>query len=181
MRIYLPATPAQLRRIVATGEVRPVSGIGFGVTDALRAEYPGADDEELEYLAMTDAARASLRLLAADGVGDAVPGDANSESAPSSGDRAMRVVIAADTDDATEYPQGDRAAVRLSGPLPWRSVAAVHLDGADAAPAVLAAIEAVDAADLGDLDAEFAVGEATSYELAWYAPDEIEYLIGELG
>lgn len=175
MRIYLPATAAQLRRAVDAGQVFAASGVAFGVTDALRSEYPGADDEELEYLAMTDAARASLRLLAAGGADPA----ADNESGGA--ERAMRVVIAADADEATEYPQGDRAAVRLAGPVPWRDVAAVHLDGADAAPAVLAAIDAVDAADLGDLDAEFAVGEATSYELAWYAPAEVEYLLRELG
>lgn len=174
MRIYLPATVPQLRRALDDQQLRARSGIAFGVTDSLRGEYPGTDDEELEYLAMTDAARASLRLLAADGVGGA---DGTDEDTV---DRAMRVVIAADVEDVTEYPQGDRAAVRVAGQVPWRDVAAVHLDGADAAPAVLAAIDAVDAADLGDLDAEFAVGEATSHELAWYAPNEIEYLLREL-
>jgi hypothetical protein len=175
VRIYLPATPALLREAVASGQVRAVSGIAFGVTNALRAEYPGTDDEELEYLAMTDAARASLRLLATD---DDRPADAADDVGA---DRPMRVVIAADVEVATEYPAGDRAAVKLSGPLSWAAVAAVHLDGADAADAVRAAVAAVDAADLGDLDAEFDVGEVESYELAWYAPSEIEYLVRELG
>lgn len=165
MRIYLPGTVALLRESVADGAVRPRSGIGFAVTDALRTEYPGTDDEELEYLALTDAARASLRLLSAE---------------PASEDPALRVVIAADVESATAYPQGDRAAVKLAESVPWRDVAAVHIDGADAADVVLAAVEAVDAADLGDLDAEFAVGEVESRELAWYAPTEISYLIEEL-
>ena len=39
---------------------------GFAVTPALREAYASGDAEELEYAAMTEAARASLRLLAAD-------------------------------------------------------------------------------------------------------------------
>ena len=41
------------------------SGVGFAVTGPLRLEYPDWSEEELEYLAMQDAPRASLRLLAA--------------------------------------------------------------------------------------------------------------------
>lgn len=170
MRIYLPSTLELLRAAVADLTVRPRSGLGFGVTDALRAEYPTAVEDELEYLALMDAARASLRLLAADlDLGLAAGG------APE-----MRVVIAADVDMVTPYPAGDRAALKLAGPVPWSDVAAVHLDGADAADAVRAAALAVDAADLGDLDADFTVGEAESRELAWYAPSEVVYLVAEL-
>lgn len=169
MRVYLPGTVTLLRASIADGAVRPRSGVGFAVTDTLRAEYPGSDDEELEYLALTDAARASLRLLSAE-----------LSAEPVSDNPALRVVIAADVARATSYPQGDRAAVKLAEPVPWADVAAVHIDGADAADVVRAAVDAVDAADLGDLDAEFAVGEAESRELAWYAPAEVSYLVEEL-
>jgi len=165
VRIYLPSTLALLREWIAGSAVLPRSGIGFAVTDTLREEYPGTEEEELEYLALTDAARASLRLLSAEPAGD---------------DPALRVVIAADVVSATAYPQGDRAAVKLAEPVPWNDVAAVHIDGADAADVVRVAVDAVNAADLGDLDAEFAIGEAESRELAWYAPTEISYLIEEL-
>lgn len=165
MRVYLPSTITQLRAASARGSVGAT--VGFGVTASLQGEYPAAGQDELEYLAMTDAARASLRLLAAE------DGDG-----PGAG---IRVVIAADIDAVIEYPQGDRAAVRVDAEIPWQQVAAVHLDGADAADAVRAAVTVVDEADLDDPGAEFVVGEAESYELAWYAPDEIRFLLDELG
>jgi len=114
---------------------------------------------------MIDAARASLRLIAA----------ADSDTP------ALRVVIAADVPEARDRHDLDRAVVKVAVPVPWSAVAAVHLDGADATEAVVAAAAAVDAADLGDLDAEFVVGSAEDYELAWYAPGEIVYLLEELG
>jgi hypothetical protein len=164
VRVYLPATVALLRRAVAEDRFSPVGGTGFAVTPGLRAEYPGADEEELEYLAMHDAALASLRLIAGSGDGPAI-----------------RVVLAADDRDAAERGDLDRAAVRLAGTVPWPAVAAVHLDGGDAVAAVRAAADAIDAADLGDPDAAVVVGDAEDIDLAWYAPDEIGYLLTELG
>lgn len=167
MRIYLPSIVSGVRDAVAEGAVPVRSGVGFAVTGALRAEYPGWSDEELEYLAMVDASRASLRLLAA--AGDDEP--------------ALRVVVAADLDDsqATPRPERDRAVVAVTpATLPWKRVASVHLDGADAADAVRAAAAVIDAADLGDADAEFILGSAEDFDLAWYAPGEIRYLLEEL-
>jgi hypothetical protein len=53
----------------------------------------------------------------------------------------------------------------------------VHLDTSDAEPAVRAAAAVIDQADLGDGDAEFALGEAEDHELAWYAPEELPFLL----
>lgn len=167
MRIYLPSTVSGLLAAVSAAEVPVRSGVAFAVTDSLRSEYPGWSEEELEYLAMLDASRASLRLLAA--------------SDPD--EPALRVVVAVDLDDAlaTPRPGADRAVVAVTGgPVPWRRVASVHLDGADAAPAVRAAAQVIDAADLGDGDAEFTLGSAEDFDLAWYAPGEIRYLLEEL-
>jgi hypothetical protein len=58
-----------------------------------------------------------------------------------------------------------------------KQVAAVHLDTSDAEPAVRAAATVIDQADLGDGDAEFALGEAEDHELAWYAPEELPFLL----
>ena len=91
------------------------------------------------------------------------------------------MVIAADTTTRPPDPHGDPSSVFVDGPIAWRDVAAVHLDGADAAEAVRAAAAVVDRADLGDPDAEFVLGSAEDFELAWYAPDEIAYLVEELG
>ena len=42
---------------------------------------------------------------------------------------------------------------------------------------VRAAADVIDAADLGDPDAEFALGGAEDHELAWYAPQELPFLL----
>lgn len=183
VRVYVPTTLSGLASWVREQQVTPLRGTAFAVTGELAASSPGADTEELEYLAMVDAARASLRLIAATSANNTeVTGSTDDPGAPNPGIAALRVVVAADTDgEVRERPDLDRSVVTLTAPVPWRSVAAVHVDGADAADAVSAAAAAVDAADLGDLDAEFVVGSAADFELAWYAPGEIVYLLTELG
>ena len=64
-RVYVPATIDMLQRLVADGEVEAVSRTAFAVTAALREAYTSGDDDELAEVAMAEAARASLRLLAA--------------------------------------------------------------------------------------------------------------------
>ncbi len=191
MRIYLPATLPMLRQAVETGSFRPVGGLGFAVTRGLAAEYPGADTEDLEYLAMHDAALASLRLIAAGGADPvrvvlAVDDDAT-EPGPDrfgAGRLGADGLGPAESDGAgrpvAERGDLDRAVVTMDGVVRWDSVASVHLDGGDVAPVIRAAGEAVDAADLGDLDAAVVVGEAEDIDLAWYAPSEIGYLLAQL-
>ncbi|WP_034270109.1 DUF6912 family protein [Haloechinothrix halophila] len=164
MRVYLPATIGMLRELVAKDEFLPLNGTGFALTPALRESYTSGSTEELEYVAQLDAARASLRLIAADLEGEETV-------------TPRRAVIAADVDDVEQRPDLDNAVVRVSGPIPMSAVASVHVDGADAEDAVLAAAKVVDAADLGDLDAEFAIGDAEDHELAWYAPQELPFLL----
>lgn len=164
MRVYLPATIGMLRELVAKDEFLPINGTGFALTPALRESYTSGSTEELEYVAQLDAARASLRLIAADLEGEEVV-------------TPRRAVIAADIDDVEQRPDLDNAVVRVGGPVPMSAVASVHVDGADAEDAVLAASKVVDAADLGDLDAEFAIGDAEDHELAWYAPQELPFLL----
>jgi hypothetical protein len=57
------------------------------------------------------------------------------------------------------------------------AVAAIHVDSPEAADAVSAAAAVIDAADLGDMDAEFTLGDAEDHELAWYAPQELPFLL----
>lgn len=177
MRVYLPATLPMLREAVHSGEFRPVRGIGFAVTGSLEAEYAGADTEDLEYVAMHDAALASLRLIASEGAEPvrvvlAVDAPADRGAGRAAADGALDVEVRGDL---------DRAAVTLTGPVPWRTVASVHLDGGDVSPVIRAAADAVVAADLGDMDAAVLVGEAEDIDLGWYAPSEIGYLVTELG
>ena len=161
MRIYIPVLLSTLRQALREKSVTPRGGVVFAVTAELRTEYPDADDEELEYLAMSDAATACLRLLAA----------AGPQEPP------LRVVIAADVAEATSASDRDRAAATVSGAVPWSQIASVHLDDRAAADVVRAAAAVVDQADLGDDDAEFTVGSAQDIELAWYAPSEVAYLM----
>ena len=156
----MPATVPMLRTLVAESELAAVSGTAFALTPKLRESYAAGDTEELEYAAMREAARASLRLLTADPA--ALP---------------RRVVVVADLDGARLRPDLDDAAVTLPGPVPSPAVAAVYVDGSDAETAVAAAAEVVDAADLGDADAEFTLGDAEDHEMAWYASQEIPFLL----
>ena len=63
MRVYLPGTAGTLRALLDSGEVAPAPLTGFAVTPALREWYLDDDIEALEYAALLEAARGSLRLL----------------------------------------------------------------------------------------------------------------------
>ena len=171
MRVYVPATMRMLRALVTERELTAVNGTAFAVTPALREAYSSGDDEELAEVAMAEAARASLRLLAmeVEETGDVHDVDGSPVR--------RRAVVAVDTDDVTPRPDLDDAVVRLSAPITFRQVASAHVDLAEAEPAVTKAIEYVDRADLGDTDAEFVVGDAEDHELAWYATQELPFLV----
>lgn len=160
VRVYLPATIDTLRALLDTGEVGRPPLRGYAVTPALREWYLDDDIEALEYAALLEAGRASLRLLDLD------------EKAP-----RRRVVIAVDAETVRLRADLERSAVELSEPVPMRLVAAVHVDGPEAEPTIAAAVEAVLEADLGSEDAQFIVDEAEGYELAWYANQEIGPLL----
>ena len=179
VRIYLPSTMSGVRRALATGTVPVAGGYGFAVTGPLRLEYPDFSEEDLEYVAMQDASRASLRLLAAI---EAEPESAEPVVDSADGEPLLRVVVAVDVTDSAVRPRPelDRAVVSVAGAVQWSQVAAVHIDGADAGPAVREAVAVIDAADLGDDDAEFVLGSVEDFDLAWYAPGEVVYLVEEL-
>lgn len=164
MRVYLPATLRMLRQLVEDEQLQPLSGTAFALTPAFRESYATGETEELEYAAMREAARASLRLL-------------SGELAEDEKAEPRRVVVSADAEGATLRPDLDDAVVRLSGPVSWSQVAAVHVDSTEAEEAVRAAADVIDEADLGDEDAELALGDAEDHELAWYAPQEVPFLL----
>ncbi|MFD7407222.1 DUF6912 family protein [Streptomyces sp. NPDC059866] len=168
MRVYVPLTLSGLAEAYKTGEVGAGPLVAYAVTPALREWYLSDDIEELEYAALSRAALASLRLLAAD------PG------AP-----RRRVVVAIDVPDgqaAADPGRGpDPAAlgeVRIAGAVPLAKAASVHVDSGEAEPDVGAAAEALQAADGGDDDAQFVVDGAEDHELLWYATQEIPNLVG---
>ncbi len=162
MRVYLASTMPALEKALQAGEVGPPPLAGFAVTPEWREWYASGDEEELEYAALTVAARASLRLLAAD------PG------AP-----PRRVALAADVPEDQVSRTGDPddpAAVRITAAVPVARLASAHIDETDAAADVRAAVAALPAAGRGDADAKFAVDGAEGNELLWYAVQELPYL-----
>ncbi|MFC9787735.1 DUF6912 family protein [Rhodococcus sp. NPDC127528] len=164
MRVYVPATIAMLQRLVADERLDPVSRTAFAVTPALREAYASGDDDELAEVAMIEASRASLRLLAA-------------ESGEGETPVHRRAVIAADVEDVKLRPDLDDAVVRLAAPVELSAVASVHVDLAEAEESIARAAQSIDAADLGDADAEFVLGDAEDHELAWYATQELPFLL----
>ncbi len=193
MRVYVPATIATLRRLQADGELAALGGTAFALTPALRESYAAGDEEELSYAAMAEAGRASLRLLAAEqgdlelggselegselGGSDLGNGELGDHHGGASDVLARRAVISADVEGARLRPDLDAAVVRLSRPVQLSEVAAVHVDGAEAEDAVRAAVRVIDEADMGEHDAEFVLGEAADHELAWYATQELPFLL----
>jgi hypothetical protein len=162
VRAYIPATLAMLQRLVADQSMHALSGTAFAVTPTLREAYAEGDDDELAEVALREAALASLRLLAAEGPSE-LP--------------LRRAVLVVDVEGATIRPDLDDAVVRLAGPIGMGDVIAAYLDNAAAEPDVKAAIEVVDLADLGDEDAELTVGDAQDHDLAWYATQELPFLL----
>ncbi len=161
-QVYIPATLAMLQQLVADGSLWPVNGTAFAVTPTLRESYAEGDDDELAEVALQEAALASLRLLA-DDMGDNLP--------------PRRAVLVAEIEDVKYRPDLDDAVVRLGGPVAMDQVVAVYVDNVAAEPAVTAAIAVIDAADLGDEDADLVVGDALDHDLAWYANQELPFLL----
>lgn len=168
IRVYLPATLTLLAGLRERGELSPYTAGGHevmahAVNPALREWYAEGDDEELEYVEFTRAAQAALRLLRHD------------PHAP-----RRRVVVCADLPSrglsAADEDLGS-SAVRLREPVPLGSVAAIHVDAAEAEGDVAAAADVVEEAVAGDPDAQFTVDGAEDHELAWYDVSELDEIV----
>jgi len=164
LRVYLPSTLSAVTGLLRAGEIGYSPVRGYAVTPALREWYSSGDIEELEYVAMSHAARDSLRLLAAD------------PAAP-----RRRVVLAAEVAAEQVAVRADfeePALVQVDGPIRLRDIVSGHVDDAAAGAEVAAAVAALEAADAGDDDARFVVDGAEGYELQWYATQELAGLTG---
>lgn len=166
MRVYIPATLAMLQQLVADGSLRVLGGTAFAVTPMIRESYAHGDEEQLAEVALRDAAMASLRLLAV-----------QADSPDDDDLRPRRAVLVAEVDGASVRPDLDDAVVRLAAPVGIGDVVAAYVDTTDAESAVAAAVEVIDGADLGDEDSELVVGDAQDHDLAWYAPQELPFLL----
>jgi hypothetical protein len=162
MRVYLPTTLTALACLLRTGAIGPAPVRGFAVTPALREWYASGDLEELEYVAMAHAARASLRLLADD------------PQAP-----RRRVVLAADVADGQIGHDGgfdEPTLVEVRAPVTVDQIVSAHVDDLLAVADIAEAAAALPAAGQGDDDAQFAVDGAEGHELLWYASQELGFL-----
>ncbi|MET9647315.1 DUF6912 family protein [Streptomyces syringium] len=167
MRVYVPLTLPGLAEAHKAGQLGPAPLDAYAVTPALREWYVSDDIEELEYAALSRAAQASLRRIAAD------------PDAP-----RRRVVVAVDVPEGAAVADPDRALdesalgeVRLAAAVPLAKAAAVHVDADDAEADVAAAAAALGAADHGDEDARFTVDGAEDHELMWFGVQELPNLL----
>jgi hypothetical protein len=134
-RVYVPLTSAGLTALVADGRLDgPLRA--HAVTDALRAEWGEGDEESWEYAALMAAAATSATLRGPD-------------------DAPRRYVVAADVPSVVPVPGDDPTLVDVAADVPWKNVAAAHVDTADWGP------------DGPDEDAD----------LAWFATQEISQLV----
>ncbi len=165
-RIYIPATLIMLRPLRDRLALTTAAGAGLSahaVTPMLREWYAEGDEEELEYVAFTRAAQNALQLLHADA------------TAP-----RRRVVVSADVPPGqliAEQTELGSSQVRLTGPLDFTAVAAIHIDGVDATADVSAAADVVEEALAGDPDAQFTVDGAEDHVLEWYDVTEVNQLL----
>jgi hypothetical protein len=161
VRVYVPASLPLLRDVLDNGQIGPAPISAFAVTPALREWYLDDDIEALEYAALTEAGRASLRLIARTG-------------AP-----ARRVVLACEVDDWLVSPKrnGGRGAVDVAPEVPLDRIEAAQVDAVEATADVAAAMAALRAAEAGDDDAQFVVDSVEDHELAWFARQEFPDLL----
>jgi hypothetical protein len=161
--VYVPHSFDGLNEMVrasaASGDwhlrLLPAGAEVHGVTRALRSEFPGADQEELEYLAMTAAAQRAVEMVDPEGP-------------------YGRVVLAADVDSVEPADSEDPTAVLVAGHLVLSDVVSVHVDSKDAAPDVWAARSSLsqEATDAGER-----LERCLDHELEWYAAGELDQLV----
>lgn len=115
-RIYLPLSRTTLRRLAEAQALEGTALTAFAVTQHLERAHPGADEEELEFLALGDAAEAALVLRE--------PGD-------------RLLLAAADVEpewvQSHSAPGGPVSEVRITETVPKRRIVSFHVepDGAD--------------------------------------------------
>lgn len=159
-RAYVPLDVTGLRALRDTGQL--ATEHAYAVTSALRESYAESgitEEEDLEYVAMTVAARVSLTLLD-----------------PEKPDDRRRIVVAVDA--PAEPGTGHPARVRLEAAVPLAGVASVHVDTDDVRPVVDAAVQALPAAADGEPAARRLVDSLDEEDLAWFAVQELPDLLG---
>lgn len=156
-RIYLPSSTALLRNLLVSGGVGPVPLLAHSVTGPLRAAYPDAGEEELEYAALTAAAQDSVALLTDD-------------------DPARRIVVVAEAATVLPAEGGEPSLVEVGEVVPLAQVVAVHADSEGAAADVAAARDGLGGDDETALEL---LDRCLEHELGWYATQEAAEVVGD--
>ncbi|HEY5981087.1 MAG TPA: hypothetical protein VIT41_15790 [Microlunatus sp.] len=152
MTVFLPLTLAAVQELRASGSARDL--VGYAAGPALRRWLGEGriDDEEADYVALNHAGVAGLTL------DDASP---------------IRIVLAVDQ----EPSDGDELGTVTLARLDWAEVRSLFADESEASAAVLAARTAVRGLDLAQaLLAPSVEALQESYDLLWYAPEELDAL-----
>jgi hypothetical protein len=113
-RLYIPLNAAGLRSLSTLGSLAGVPFRAHAVTESLRASAPTANQDELEYAALNDAARTSGSLLTAG--------------------ESRRIVAAADVSSdhvgsAAPVDSTVGSAVSISGSVALKRIASFHVGG----------------------------------------------------
>jgi hypothetical protein len=118
-RIYVPLALADLDDLARRRALGKAPLAAYTVTDALAAALPTADEEEREYVALSDAAEAAGALRER-------PGDRRVLAAAD----VDAVVVTDDSDPGhtTGRLEGDLSRVRVAEPVPLPRVVSFHVD-----------------------------------------------------
>ncbi|MDR2702975.1 MAG: hypothetical protein LBB58_01345 [Cellulomonadaceae bacterium] len=161
MRVYVPVTSAELlaARAADNGAVWDLpAGFGHEVTPQLRAIFPDADDEELEWEAFNAAADDSLAMVLA-----------SPKVAP------VRAIISVDIPDNSITPIAEATVVsRVNIPaVPGAKIAAVHVDEPELA-------ELIKSGRSGGKLSAAAHNDIADAHLLWYDGSELSTVIADV-
>lgn len=155
--VYLPSAPGAAEEFHRSGRLDRAEGISVDVAYARRRDLDLAvpdDEEEADFWALTDAAARSL-------------------AGSSAGPRFV-VAVRVRPDQLVADPEAGSGRVTVSG-VDWAQVSALFVDEPAALPAVAAAraVRTEPAAF-----AEHIAALVAEHDLLWYAPDELDALLG---
>ena len=160
MRIYIPSTFALATEWLAVGTFSVDRA--YAVTEALAEWYDQGDEEELEYVAASIAAKESLFLISQEKT------DAT----------FRRVVFAFDVPESFVVGEVEpRGGIAINGMLTFTELQSALIDGDEALVDVRSAASLLDRAAAGDGEAQFVVSEVEGHELLWFGPTEIEFVL----
>ncbi|WOP17873.1 DUF6912 family protein [Raineyella sp. LH-20] len=155
--VYLPSGPGTTEEFRRSGRLDHAEGISVDVAYARRRDLDLAvsdDEEEADFWALTDAAMRSL---------------ADSLSGP-----RFVVAVRVRPDQLVADPEVGSGRVTVSD-VAWSQVSALFVDEPAALPAVAAARAA---RTVPDTFAEHVAVLVAEHDLLWYAPDELDTLLG---